>query len=74
MNGDWVEVCEDSLSFVVELRDKRRKKELLHQVEIRSDEQEGEYLSDRFDPQLLETSSQSSFKGLVFKKWNGESL
>ncbi|KAK1548835.1 hypothetical protein Q3G72_017704 [Acer saccharum] len=32
----------DSLSFVVELRDKRRRKELPHQVEIKRDEQEGE--------------------------------
>ncbi|KAL5770622.1 hypothetical protein ACOSP7_014776 [Xanthoceras sorbifolium] len=42
INGDWVGVCEDSLLFVAELRYKRRRKELPHQVEIKRDEQEGE--------------------------------
>lgn len=32
LNGDWVGVCEDSLTFVTELRRKRRKKELPQQV------------------------------------------
>ncbi|GAV84304.1 RNA_pol_Rpb2_6 domain-containing protein/RNA_pol_Rpb2_7 domain-containing protein/RNA_pol_Rpb2_2 domain-containing protein/RNA_pol_Rpb2_1 domain-containing protein/RNA_pol_Rpb2_3 domain-containing protein/RNA_pol_Rpb2_4 domain-containing protein/RNA_pol_Rpb2_5 domain-containing protein [Cephalotus follicularis] len=42
LNGDWVGVCEDSLSFVAELRRMRRRKELPHQLEIKRDEQEGE--------------------------------
>lgn len=32
LNGDWVGVCQDSISFVAELRSKRRKNELPHQV------------------------------------------
>lgn len=32
LNGDWVGVCEDSLTFVMELRRKRRNKELPQQV------------------------------------------
>lgn len=32
LNGEWVGVCEDSISFVAELRNKRRQKQLLHQV------------------------------------------
>lgn len=32
LNGDWVGVCEDSLSFVLELRRMRRRKKLPHQV------------------------------------------
>lgn len=32
VNGDWVGVCKDSLSFVTELRSKRRHKEFPHQV------------------------------------------
>ncbi|KAJ7966268.1 DNA-directed RNA polymerase subunit beta [Quillaja saponaria] len=42
LNGDWVGVCKDSLSFVAKLRNKRRGKELPHQVEIKRDEQQGE--------------------------------
>lgn len=32
LNGDWVGVCANSLSFVAELRSKRRRNELPHQV------------------------------------------
>jgi DNA-directed RNA polymerase-4/5 subunit 2 len=32
LNGDWVGVCSDSTSFVAELRNRRRKNELPHQV------------------------------------------
>lgn len=42
LDGDWVGVCEDPISFVVELRTKRRHKELPQQVEIKRDEQQGE--------------------------------
>ncbi|KAG2700336.1 hypothetical protein I3843_07G225000 [Carya illinoinensis] len=42
LNGDWVGVCEDSISFVAELRNKRRQKLLPHQVEIKRDEQHEE--------------------------------
>ncbi|KAK9290364.1 hypothetical protein L1049_008533 [Liquidambar formosana] len=38
LDGDWVGVCEDSLSLVAELRRRRRRKELPHQVEIKRDE------------------------------------
>ncbi|PQQ21027.1 DNA-directed RNA polymerases IV and V subunit 2-like [Prunus yedoensis var. nudiflora] len=42
LNGDWVGVCEDSLSFVLELRRMRRRKKLPHQVEIKRDVHQGE--------------------------------
>ncbi|KAE8718911.1 DNA-directed RNA polymerase D subunit 2b [Hibiscus syriacus] len=42
LNGEWVGVCEDSLSFAAELRRKRRRKELSFQVEIKRDEPKGE--------------------------------
>ncbi|XP_057957575.1 DNA-directed RNA polymerases IV and V subunit 2 [Malania oleifera] len=42
LNGDWVGLCEDSSSFVTELRKMRRRKELPHQVEIKRDEQQQE--------------------------------
>lgn len=42
LNGEWVGVCKDSISFVAELRKKRRKKKLPHQVEIKRDEQHEE--------------------------------
>lgn len=42
LDGDWAGVCEDPISFVVELRTKRRHKELPQQVEIKRDEQQGE--------------------------------
>ncbi|KAM1330099.1 hypothetical protein FF1_042788 [Malus domestica] len=42
LNGDWVGVCEDSLSFVSELRRMRRRKKLPPQVEIKRDEKQGE--------------------------------
>ncbi|OVA01264.1 DNA-directed RNA polymerase [Macleaya cordata] len=42
LNGDWVGVCDDSLSFVVDLRSKRRHKEIPPQVEIKRDQQQGE--------------------------------
>ena len=32
LDGDWVGICEDAISFVLELRIKRRCKELPHQV------------------------------------------
>lgn len=38
LNGDWVGVCADSSSFVVELRNKRRGNELPPQVEIKRDQ------------------------------------
>ncbi|KAA8515253.1 hypothetical protein F0562_018517 [Nyssa sinensis] len=42
LDGDWVGICEDSISFVAELRSKRRRQEVPHQVEIKRDEQNGE--------------------------------
>lgn len=39
LNGEWVGVCEDSLSFVTKVRLKRRRNLLLHQVEVKRDEQ-----------------------------------
>ncbi|OMO57303.1 hypothetical protein COLO4_35449 [Corchorus olitorius] len=38
LNGEWVGICEDSLSFAAEVRRKRRMTELPHQVEIKRDE------------------------------------
>ena len=32
LNGEWIGVCEDSLSFAAEVRRKRRRKELPYQV------------------------------------------
>ncbi|KAF8033532.1 hypothetical protein BT93_D2200 [Corymbia citriodora subsp. variegata] len=37
LNGDWVGICDDSLSFVNSLRNKRHQKELPSQVEIKRD-------------------------------------
>ncbi|KAL4302856.1 hypothetical protein GQ457_10G002960 [Hibiscus cannabinus] len=42
LNGEWVGVCENSLSFAAEIRRKRRRKELPYQVEIKRDEPKGE--------------------------------
>uniref|UniRef100_A0A803LYS4 DNA-directed RNA polymerase subunit beta n=1 Tax=Chenopodium quinoa TaxID=63459 RepID=A0A803LYS4_CHEQI len=42
VDGDWVGVCADSLSFVQELRRKRRKKRISSQVEIIRDVQNSE--------------------------------
>ncbi|XVF48281.1 hypothetical protein PTKIN_Ptkin03bG0177400 [Pterospermum kingtungense] len=42
LNGEWVGVCEDSLSFAANVRRKRRKKELPYQVEIKRDERKAE--------------------------------
>ncbi|GFZ08289.1 nuclear RNA polymerase D2A [Actinidia rufa] len=42
LDGDWVGVCEDSVSFVAELRRKRRRKEVPPQVEIKRDEKHKE--------------------------------
>lgn len=42
LNGEWVGVCTDSITFVQELRYKRRRKKLPHQVEIKRDEQHEE--------------------------------
>ncbi|PKI50676.1 hypothetical protein CRG98_028913, partial [Punica granatum] len=38
LNGDWIGVCEDSLSFITKLRNKRRCKEIPPEVEIKRDE------------------------------------
>uniref|UniRef100_A0A803N1C3 DNA-directed RNA polymerase subunit beta n=2 Tax=Chenopodium quinoa TaxID=63459 RepID=A0A803N1C3_CHEQI len=42
VDGDWVGVCADSLSFVQELRRNRRKKRISSQVEIKRDVQNSE--------------------------------
>ncbi|OMO75680.1 hypothetical protein CCACVL1_16103 [Corchorus capsularis] len=42
LNGEWVGVCEDSLSFAAEVRRKRRMTELPHQVEIKRDHEHKE--------------------------------
>ncbi|PKI59871.1 hypothetical protein CRG98_019753 [Punica granatum] len=42
LNGDWIGVCEDSLAFVTQLRNKRRHKEIPPEVEIKRDEHHGE--------------------------------
>ncbi|KAH7864152.1 hypothetical protein Vadar_026365 [Vaccinium darrowii] len=42
LDGNWVGVCGDSVSFVAALRRKRRRKEVPHQVEIKRDEQHRE--------------------------------
>ncbi|KAL5545159.1 hypothetical protein UlMin_008943 [Ulmus minor] len=38
LNGDWVGVCDDSLTFVTKLRRLRRNKKLSYQIEIKRDE------------------------------------
>ncbi|XP_061365253.1 DNA-directed RNA polymerases IV and V subunit 2-like [Gastrolobium bilobum] len=42
LNGDWVGVCADSFSFVADLRSKRRRNELPHEVEIKRDQSQQE--------------------------------
>ncbi|KAL6985162.1 DNA-directed RNA polymerases IV and V subunit 2 [Sarracenia purpurea var. burkii] len=42
LDGNWVGVCEDSVSFVAELRRKRRRMEVPHQVEIKRDKEHKE--------------------------------
>ncbi|XP_010275247.1 PREDICTED: DNA-directed RNA polymerases IV and V subunit 2-like [Nelumbo nucifera] len=42
LNGEWIGVCIDSAKFVRDLRNKRRSKEIPHQVEIKRDQQQGE--------------------------------
>ncbi|CAJ1973639.1 unnamed protein product [Sphenostylis stenocarpa] len=42
LNGDWVGVCPDSRLFVAELRSRRRKNELPHQVEVKRDQSQHE--------------------------------
>ncbi|XP_020237870.1 DNA-directed RNA polymerases IV and V subunit 2 [Cajanus cajan] len=42
LNGDWVGVCADSSSFVAELRSRRRRNEMPHQVEIKRDQSQHE--------------------------------
>lgn len=42
LNGDWVGICENPLSFVNNLRNNRRRKELPSQVEIKRDIHQGE--------------------------------
>ncbi|XP_043716099.1 DNA-directed RNA polymerases IV and V subunit 2-like [Telopea speciosissima] len=42
LNGEWVGSCEDCLSFVADLRAKRRIKEIPPQVEIKCDRAQGE--------------------------------
>ncbi|KAK1432101.1 hypothetical protein QVD17_08992 [Tagetes erecta] len=37
VNGDWVGNCKNSASFVANFRNKRRKKQLPHQIEIKRD-------------------------------------
>ncbi|KAG9157638.1 hypothetical protein Leryth_014154 [Lithospermum erythrorhizon] len=38
MDGDWVGMCEDSASFVSELRQRRHRREVHQQVEVKRDE------------------------------------
>ncbi|XP_004501385.1 DNA-directed RNA polymerases IV and V subunit 2-like [Cicer arietinum] len=67
LNGDWVGVCSDSASFVAELRNRRRKNELPHQVEIKRDpsQEEVRILSDagRILRPLLVVSNLLKIKG-----------
>lgn len=42
LNGDWIGVCGDSFSFAANLRRKRRRNEVPHQVEIKRDEKHQE--------------------------------
>ncbi|KAI3919296.1 hypothetical protein MKW98_030432 [Papaver atlanticum] len=42
VNGDWVGVCDDSLSFVTDLKHSRRSKGIPPQVEIKWDRKHGE--------------------------------
>ncbi|GAU27043.1 hypothetical protein TSUD_314050, partial [Trifolium subterraneum] len=67
LNGDWVGVCSDSTSFVAELRNRRRKNELPHQVEIKRDQNQREVriLSDagRILRPLLLVSNLLKIKG-----------
>lgn len=67
LNGDWVGVCSDSISFVAELRTRRRRNELPHQVEIKRDQcqQEVRILSDagRILRPLLVVSNLLKIKG-----------
>lgn len=42
VNGDWVGICDDAASLVDDIRSKRRRKEVHHQVEIKRDDKNAE--------------------------------
>ncbi|KAJ4707779.1 DNA-directed RNA polymerase subunit beta [Melia azedarach] len=78
VNGDWVGVCENSLSFVAELRRMRQRKELPNQVEIKRDEQHSEVriFSDagRILRPLLVVENLGRIKSLKGKNYSFQSL
>ncbi|XP_031279700.1 DNA-directed RNA polymerases IV and V subunit 2-like [Pistacia vera] len=78
VNGDWVGVCKDSLSFVAELRSKRRQRELPNQIEIKRDEQLGEVriFSDagRILRPLLVVENLGRINSIKGKNYNFQSL
>ncbi|XP_061365275.1 DNA-directed RNA polymerases IV and V subunit 2-like [Gastrolobium bilobum] len=78
LNGDWVGVCSDSISFVAELRSKRRRNELPHQVEIKRDQcqQEVRIYSDagRILRPLLVVGNLHKIKGYESEHYSFQSL
>ncbi|XP_027355281.1 DNA-directed RNA polymerases IV and V subunit 2 [Abrus precatorius] len=78
LNGDWVGVCPDSSSFVAELRSKRRRNELPHQVEIKRDQSQHEVriFSDagRILRPLLVVCNLLKIKGFKSERYSFEAL
>ncbi|KAJ1413111.1 RNA polymerase Rpb2, domain 7 [Sesbania bispinosa] len=78
LNGDWVGVCPDPISFVAELRSRRRRNELPHQVEIKRDQylQEVRIYSDagRILRPLLVVGSLLKIKGSKSEHHSFQSL
>ncbi|KAL3023286.1 hypothetical protein AAZX31_04G059400 [Glycine max] len=78
LNGDWVGVCPDSSSFVAELRSRRRRNELPHQVEIKRDQSQHEVriYSDagRILRPLLVVGNLLKIKGFKSDRYSFQSL
>ncbi|KAE9609271.1 putative DNA-directed RNA polymerase [Lupinus albus] len=78
LNGDWVGVCANSISFVGELRRKRRTNQLPHQVEIKRDQsqQEVRVYSDagRILRPLLVVDNLYKIKESKGSKWEPDSF
>ncbi|KAE8056274.1 hypothetical protein FH972_013060 [Carpinus fangiana] len=78
LNGEWVGVCKDSISFVAEVRNKRRRKQLSHELEIKRDEKHEEVrmFSDagRILRPLLVVENLNKIKGYKAENYTFESL
>lgn len=78
VDGDWIGVCKDSLSFVSELRRKRRRKELPTQVEIKRDELQSEVRifmdAGRILRPLLVVENMGKIKSLEGKNYTFQAL